>query len=145
MVFEYYYSKYLSLQLEEDVLADISIPNTSLYKIIDIIRTVDEWSDIVFSDRQNAENEHCETLKKVIHKFHLHKWTCLYKTLNVGFVYYYSSNQSLHSERGAFADISNPNTCISIIIDIIRTVDEWAEIAFSPRQYAENDHCETLK
>jgi len=44
-----------------------------------------------------------------------------------------------------FADISNPNTCISIIIDIIRTVDEWAEIEFSPRQNAENDHCETLK
>jgi len=44
-----------------------------------------------------------------------------------------------------FADISNPNTSISKIIDLIRTVDEWAEIAFSTRQNTENDQCETLK
>ena len=44
-----------------------------------------------------------------------------------------------------FADISNPNTSISKIIDLIRPVDEWGEIAFSPRQNAENEHCETLK
>jgi len=29
-----------------------------------------------------------------------------------------------------FADISNPNTSISIIIDLKRPVDKWAEIAF---------------
>ena len=68
MVFEYYYSSYLSLQLEEDVLEVISKPKTSLYKIIDTIRPVDEWSDILFSHRQNAENEHCVTLKKLKHK-----------------------------------------------------------------------------
>jgi len=44
-----------------------------------------------------------------------------------------------------FADISNPNTSISKIIELVRPVDEWSEIAFSGRQYAENEHCETLK
>jgi len=44
-----------------------------------------------------------------------------------------------------FADITNPNTSISKIIDLIRTVEEWAEIVLSPRQNAENYHCETLK
>jgi len=44
-----------------------------------------------------------------------------------------------------FADISNPNTSVSKIIDLIRPVDKWAEIAISARQYAENDQCETLK
>ena len=33
-----------------------------------------------------------------------------------------------------FADVSNPNTSISKIIDLIKPVDEWAEIAFSARQ-----------
>ena len=41
-----------------------------------------------------------------------------------------------------FADISNPNTTISKIIDFIRPVDEWAEIAFSGLQNAENELCE---
>jgi hypothetical protein len=50
------------------VFADISNPNTIISKIIDLIRTVDEWSDIAFSASQNAENEHCETLKKLVHK-----------------------------------------------------------------------------
>jgi len=44
-----------------------------------------------------------------------------------------------------FADISNPNPCISKIIDLIRPVAEWVEIAFSVRQNAENDHCVTLQ
>jgi len=44
-----------------------------------------------------------------------------------------------------FADISNRNTSVSKIIDLIRPVDEWAEIAISTRQNAENYHCETLK
>jgi len=44
-----------------------------------------------------------------------------------------------------FADISNPNTSISKIIDLIRPSDKWAEIAFSARQNGENEHCETLK
>jgi len=38
-----------------------------------------------------------------------------------------------------FADISNSNTSISKIIDLIRPDDEWAEIAFSGRQNTEND------
>ena len=37
-----------------------------------------------------------------------------------------------------FADISNPNTSISKIIDLIRPVDEWAVIAFLGRQNGEN-------
>ena len=35
-------------------------------------------------------------------------------------------------------DIYNPDTSISKIIDLIRPVDEWAEIAFSGWQNAEN-------
>jgi len=69
-------------------------------QIIGLIRPVDEWSEIAFSDCQNAEIEHWETLKKLVHKFHLHHWTCLYKILNVEFGYYYSSNLSLNWERG---------------------------------------------
>jgi hypothetical protein len=61
------------------------------------------------------------------------------------FVYYYSSNLNFLWEKVVFADNSNLNTCISKIIDLIRPVDEWAEIAFSARQNAENEHCETLK
>jgi len=38
-----------------------------------------------------------------------------------------------------FADISNPKTRKSKIIDLIRPVDERAEIAFSARLNAEND------
>jgi len=53
------------------VFADISIPNTSLSKNIDLIR-LDEWAEIAFSARQNAENEHCETLKKLLHKLKFH-------------------------------------------------------------------------
>ena len=48
---------------KEIVFADISNPNTSTSKIIDLIRPVDEWAEIVFSGRLNAENEHCEALK----------------------------------------------------------------------------------
>jgi len=50
------------------VFADISNPDTSISKIIDLIRPVDEWSEIAFSGRQNAENKHCETLKELVHK-----------------------------------------------------------------------------
>jgi len=58
---------------EKDVVfADISNPNTSISKIIDLIRPVDEWAEIAFSDRQNAENEHCETLNKLVHKLNIH-------------------------------------------------------------------------
>ena len=54
---------------EKDVVfADISNPNISICKIIDLISPVDEWSEIAFSDHQNAENEHCETLEKLVHK-----------------------------------------------------------------------------
>jgi len=54
------------------LFADISNPNTSIYKIIDIIRPVDKLAEIAFSARQNAENEHCETLKKQVHKLDFH-------------------------------------------------------------------------
>jgi len=36
-----------------------------------------------------------------------------------------------------FADNSNPKTSNTKIIDLIRPVDEWAEIAFSAGQNAE--------
>jgi len=54
------------------VFADISIPNTSIYKIIDLIKAVDERAKIAFSGRQNAENEQFVTLKKLVHKLNLH-------------------------------------------------------------------------
>jgi len=53
---------------KEVVFADISNSKTSISKINDIIRTVDEWAEIAFSGLQNAENDHCETLKKLVHK-----------------------------------------------------------------------------
>jgi hypothetical protein len=37
------------------VFADISNPNTSIFKIIDLIRPVDEWAEYAFSAWQNAE------------------------------------------------------------------------------------------
>jgi len=64
----------------------------------DLIRPVDEWAEIAFSARQNAENEECETLMTEVHKLDFHHYTCLYKTLNVIFVYYYSSNLNLLGE-----------------------------------------------
>ena len=54
------------------VLADISNPNISISKIIDLMRPVDEWAEITFSARQNEENEHCETIKKLVHQLNLH-------------------------------------------------------------------------
>ena len=52
----------------------------------------------------------------------------------------------LYNEKElVFADISNPNTNISKIIDLIRPVDEWPEITFSAYQIDENEQCETLK
>jgi len=53
---------------KEVVFADTSNPKTSISKIIDLIRPVDECSEIANSAHQNAENEHCETLKKLVHK-----------------------------------------------------------------------------
>ena len=85
---------------KEVVFADITNPNTSTTKIIDSIKQVDGWAEIAFSDRQNEENEHCETLKKLVHKLNFHHKTCFYKILNVVFVYYYFSNLSLQWERG---------------------------------------------
>jgi len=82
------------------VFAFIYNPNTSISKIIDLIRPVDEWAEIEFSARKDAKNKHCESLKKLVHKLHFHHYTCLYKTLNVVFVYYYSSNLNLKWERG---------------------------------------------
>jgi len=54
------------------VFADISNPNTTTSKIIDLIIHVDEIPEIAFSAHQNAENEHCETLKKQVHKLDFH-------------------------------------------------------------------------
>jgi len=53
---------------KEVVIADISNPNISVSKKIDLIRPVDDWAEIAFSGSQNSENEHCETLKKLVHK-----------------------------------------------------------------------------
>jgi len=47
-------------------------PNTSISKIVELKRPVDECTEIEFSARQNTENEHCETLKKVVHKLNFH-------------------------------------------------------------------------
>jgi len=57
---------------KEVIFADISNPNTSISKITDLIRPFDEWAEIAFSARQNAENEHCETLKNVVNKLNFH-------------------------------------------------------------------------
>ena len=65
------------------VFADISNRNTSVSTIIDLIRPVEEWADIALSVRQNAENAHGETLKKLVHKLNFHHLTCVYKALNV--------------------------------------------------------------
>jgi hypothetical protein len=54
------------------VFADNYNPNTSISKIIDLIRPVDEWIEIAFASRQNAENEHCETFKEQVQKLGLH-------------------------------------------------------------------------
>jgi len=54
------------------VFAHISNPNTSISKIIDLVRPVDEWFGIAISVGQNAENEHRETLKKIVHKLNYH-------------------------------------------------------------------------
>ena len=59
--------------VKEVVFADISNPNTSISKIIDLIRPVDDWAEIAFSARQNAENEQCETIKKLVHKLNFHR------------------------------------------------------------------------
>jgi len=57
---------------KEVVFADISNPNSSISNIIELIRPVDERADIAFSGRQNGENEHCENLKKLVHKLNHH-------------------------------------------------------------------------
>jgi hypothetical protein len=67
VAYVYYYSCNLTLQGER-LYADIPIPNTSIYQIIDLIIPVDKWTEIAFSGRQNAENEYCETLKKKVHE-----------------------------------------------------------------------------
>jgi len=91
---------------KEVVFADISIPNTSTYKIIDLIIPVDEWAEIAISVRQNTENEHCETQKKLVHKLILHNLSCFYIKLNVVFVYYNYSNLSLYWESGGISRYS---------------------------------------
>jgi len=82
------------------VFAYISNPNISITKIIKLLRPVEERAEIEFSGSQNAENEHCETLKKLVHKLNFYHKACFYKILNVVLVYYYSSNLRLQWERG---------------------------------------------
>jgi len=57
---------------KEVVLTDICNPNTSISKIFDLVRPVDEWAENALSARQNVENELCETLKKLVHKLKFH-------------------------------------------------------------------------
>jgi hypothetical protein len=49
---------------KEVVFTDISNPNTSILKIIDLIKPVDEWAEITSTASQNAENEHYLTLQE---------------------------------------------------------------------------------
>jgi len=56
---------------KEVLIADISNPNTSVSNFF-LIRPIDERAEIAFSACQNAENEHCETLKKIVHKLFFH-------------------------------------------------------------------------
>jgi hypothetical protein len=46
-----------------------------------------------------------------------------------------------NEKEAVFEDISNPNPTISKIIDLVKPVDEWSEIAFSGIQNAQNEHC----
>ena len=41
-------------------------------QLIDLNRPVHEWAEIAFSVHQYVENEHCETLKELVHKLNLH-------------------------------------------------------------------------
>jgi len=124
------------------VLSDISNSNTSIFKIIELKRPVNEWAEIALSATQNDENEHCETHKKLVHKWNIHHLKCSYMTLNVLFDFYYSSNQSLQFRKKWSLQIFL--IPISKIIDLIRPLYEWSEKAFSSRQNAENEHCGTL-
>ena len=69
----YYYSSNLSFKEKEVVFAHISNPNTNITKIIKLLRPVDVRAEIEFSGRQNAENEHCETLKELAYKLIFHR------------------------------------------------------------------------
>jgi len=53
---------------KEVVYADNSNRNTIISKIFYLIKPVDEWAEIEFFARQNPENEHCKTLKKLVPK-----------------------------------------------------------------------------
>ena len=57
---------------KEVVFTDISSPNTIISNIIDLMKPIDDWAEIAFSGRQNAENEQCDTLKKLLHKLNYH-------------------------------------------------------------------------
>ena len=107
--------------------AYICNPNASIRKILDLIRSVDEWAEIAFSAPQNYENGYCETLKKIVHKLN------------------YFSNLFLQWEKSGICLYFFPNTSKSKFIDFITTVNKWAEIASSANQNAEKDHCNTLK
>jgi len=72
MVFLYYYFSNLSLNRESGGIYRYFLSNKSISKIIDLVRPVDVLSEIAFSIRQNAVNEHCETLKKLVQNLNLH-------------------------------------------------------------------------
>ena len=61
------------------VFTFISNPNRGISKIIELIRPVDELTEIAFSGCQNAETEYCETLKKLAHVLNFQNWKFLYK------------------------------------------------------------------
>jgi len=50
----------------------ISNPNTSISKIVELKSPVAGRAVIAFSGHQNAENEHCKTLKKLVHNLNFH-------------------------------------------------------------------------
>jgi len=63
----------------------------------------------------------------------------------VAYVYYYSSNLSLQWESGSICRYFYSQHKLYKISDLITPVDEWAEIAFSGRQNAKNEYCESHK
>ena len=107
--------------MEKEVLIKvISITTPSISKIFELKRRVAEWAEIAFSGRQHS------SLDMLIQDIKF--WYSCITTLAI-WVYI--------EKTVVFTVITNPNTSISKIVELIRPVDEWAEIAFSPRQNAE--------
>ena len=81
--------------------------------------------------------------QKLVHK----KCTFIIRQVYTRHWMWYSSITTLaiwdYNEKEV--DFANHYTSRSKIFDLIRPDDEWAEIAFSGRQNAKNEHCETQK